>query len=89
MDQAEGAIYPPPKDGLPFLVVTFAGGDIRTQSRPQRRSEARMLLSRERVRKHRDGGQQAEPQAVARKRRARRGEPRLGRRRIPAAQAAP
>ena len=47
MDQSEGAIYAPPKPGLPFLVVTFAEGGM--SARPtSTRSEARILLSRER-----------------------------------------
>jgi hypothetical protein len=45
MSDAEGAIYVPPKDGLPFLVVTFADGDIRTET-ASTRSEARVLLAR-------------------------------------------
>jgi hypothetical protein len=45
MDESEGAIYPPPKDGLPFLVVTFADGSIKAQPTTTR-SEARMLLAR-------------------------------------------
>ncbi len=65
MDQAEGAIYPPPKEGLPFLVVTFANGNIRTQATASR-SEARMLLARERTRKMHDGIQ-VELQAVSSK----------------------
>ncbi len=48
MDDQKGAIYAPPKSGLAFLVVTFSGGDVRTE--PTRtRSEARVLLA-ERVR---------------------------------------
>ena len=47
MDEAEGAIYAPPKAGLPFLVVTFDGSGM--SARPTAtRSEARMLLSRSR-----------------------------------------
>jgi hypothetical protein len=64
MDQAEGAIYPPPKDGLPFLVVTFANGDIRTQATASR-SEARMLLARQRTRNGRRDDATAEPVAGA------------------------
>lgn len=48
MEQSEGAIYPPPKNGLPFLVVTFSNGNMKTQSAVSR-SEARILLSRERI----------------------------------------
>ena len=50
MDESEGAIYVPPKAGLPFLVVTFAEGAM--SARPtSTRSEARILLSRERTRR--------------------------------------
>ncbi len=45
MNDTEGAIYVPPKAGLPFLVVTFANGDIRTE-KAETRSEARALLAR-------------------------------------------
>ena len=45
MDDSEGAIYTPPKNGLPFLVVTFSGGDMQTQT-TKTRSEARALLAR-------------------------------------------
>jgi hypothetical protein len=48
MERSEGAIYPPPKDGLPFLVVTFSNGTMHTQPAGSR-SEARMLLARERT----------------------------------------
>ena len=41
MDESEGAIYVPPKDGLPFLVVTFADGDMQAQP-TSTRSEARV-----------------------------------------------
>lgn len=45
MDRSEGAIYVPPKDGLPFLVVTFSGGDVKTEQ-TMTRSEARALLAK-------------------------------------------
>ena len=45
MDDSRGAIYVPPKDGLPFLVVTFADGSVQTQP-ANTRSEARVLLVR-------------------------------------------
>ena len=45
MDDAKGAIYVPPKNGLPFLVVTFSGGDMQTQA-TNTRSEARVLLTK-------------------------------------------
>lgn len=45
MDDSEGAIYVPPKDGLPFLVVTFANGDMQAQPTTTR-SEARVILAR-------------------------------------------
>ncbi len=44
MDDLKGAIYAPPKSGLPFLVVTFSGGDMQTQP-TKTRSEARVLLA--------------------------------------------
>lgn len=50
MDEFQGTIYEPPKDGLPFLVVTFTKDGISTQQ-AQTRSEARMLLSRDRARR--------------------------------------
>ncbi|HVY18526.1 MAG TPA: hypothetical protein VHA70_00420 [Bauldia sp.] len=46
MNDATGAIYVPPKSGLPFLVVTFEGGGIRTQTATSR-SEARALLAKQ------------------------------------------
>lgn len=52
MDNFQGAIYPPPKDGLPFLVVTFTKDGITTQQ-AQTRSEARVMLSRDRARRAR------------------------------------
>ena len=52
MDDFQGTIYAPPKDGLPFLVVTFTKDGISTQP-AQTRSEARMLLSRDRLRRTR------------------------------------
>lgn len=45
MDDGEGAIYVPPKDGLPFLVVTFADGDVQAQP-TNSRSEARVILAK-------------------------------------------
>jgi len=52
MDDFLGTIYAPPKDGLPFLVVTFTKDGISTQP-AQTRSEARMMLSRDRARRAR------------------------------------
>jgi hypothetical protein len=52
MDDFQGTIYPPPKDGLPFLVVTFTKDGMTTQQ-AQTRSEARVLLSRDRARRAR------------------------------------
>ncbi len=52
MDDFHGTIYAPPKDGLPFLVVTFTKDGISTQQ-AQTRSEARMMLSRDRARRAR------------------------------------
>ena len=49
MDDFQGTIYAPPKDGLPFLVVTFTKDGISTQQ-AKTRAEARFLLSRDRVR---------------------------------------
>ena len=45
MSDAEGAIYSPPKEGLPYLVVTFTDGDWKAQP-TSTRSEARVLLAR-------------------------------------------
>ena len=44
MSDSDGAIYPPPKEGLPFLVVTFADGAVKTQAAATR-AEARVLLA--------------------------------------------
>ncbi len=52
MDDFHGTIYTPPRDGLPFLVVTFTKDGISTQQ-AQTRSEARVLLSRDRARRAR------------------------------------
>ena len=52
MDDFQGTIYAPPKDGLPFLVVTFTKDGISTQQ-AQTRSEARVMLSRDRARRAR------------------------------------
>jgi hypothetical protein len=50
MEESKGAIYAPPKAGLPFLVVTFAG-EAMSAKPTATRSEARMLLTRERTRR--------------------------------------
>ena len=50
MDDFQGTIYAPPRDGLPFLVVTFTKDGISTQQ-AQTRSEARLMLSRDRARR--------------------------------------
>ena len=50
MDDFQGTIYAPPRDGLPFLVVTFTKDGISTQQ-AQTRSEARVMLSRDRARR--------------------------------------
>lgn len=52
MDDFHGSIYAPPHDGLPYLVVTFTKDGISTQA-AKTRSEARMLLSRNRARRGR------------------------------------
>lgn len=52
MDDFHGSIYAPPHDGLPYLVVTFTKDGISTQP-AKTRSEARMLLSRDRARRAR------------------------------------
>jgi hypothetical protein len=44
MDDSEGAIYIPPKNGLPYLVVTFVDGSLKAQPTTTR-SEARVLLA--------------------------------------------
>jgi hypothetical protein len=46
MDDAKGAIYTPPKGGLPFLVVTFKDGELKTKT-AKTRAEARVLLAGE------------------------------------------
>ncbi|CAN5185685.1 hypothetical protein BH10PSE9_BH10PSE9_07410 [soil metagenome] len=48
MDEHEAAIYEPPKNGLPFLVVTFGKDGMSTQ-KAATRSEARVLLTRHQV----------------------------------------
>jgi hypothetical protein len=45
MSEAQGAIYAPPKDGLPYLVVTYADGGWKAQP-TLTRSEARVLLAK-------------------------------------------
>jgi hypothetical protein len=50
MDDFHGTIYAPPRDGLPFLVVTFTKDGISTQQ-AQTRAEARVMLSRDRTRR--------------------------------------
>jgi hypothetical protein len=60
MDDSEGAIYTPPKNGLPFLVVTFSDGDMQTQT-TKTRSEARALLARRTRRRRLPEMKQAEP----------------------------
>ncbi len=54
MDDSDGAIYVPPKEGLPYLVVTFDDGVVKTQATTTR-SEARVLLAR-RLRRVKVGG---------------------------------
>ena len=54
MDDFQGTIYPPPKDGLPFLVVTFTKDGMSAQP-AETRSEARVLLSRARIESRLDG----------------------------------
>lgn len=45
MSDGEGAIYSPPRDGLPYLVVTYTDGDWKAQP-TSTRSEARVILAR-------------------------------------------
>lgn len=45
MEDTKGAIYTPPKGGLPFLVVTFEDGDFKAKP-AKTRAEARALLAR-------------------------------------------
>lgn len=45
MQDTKGAIYTPPKGGLPFLVVTFEDGDFKAKL-ANTRAEARVLLAR-------------------------------------------
>jgi hypothetical protein len=49
MDETKAAIYEPPKDGLPFLVVTFGRDGMSTEP-AETRAEARILLTRRRTR---------------------------------------
>jgi len=54
MDEHHGAIYVPPANGLPYLVVTVTSDGV--VARPaQTRAEARILLSRERLARARAG----------------------------------
>lgn len=46
MEDAKGAIYTPPKGGLPFLVVTFEDGALKAKT-AKTRAEARILLAGE------------------------------------------
>lgn len=64
MDDSEGAIYVPPKDGLPFLVVTFANGDMQAQP-TNSRSEARVILARRTRRQKISARAVAEPVRLA------------------------
>lgn len=45
MSETEGAIYSPPKEGLPYLVVTYSDGAWTAQPTGTR-AEARVLLAR-------------------------------------------
>ncbi len=65
MSDTTGAIYTPPKSGLPFLVVTFSDGTIHTQTAANR-AEARALLA-QRTRPMRSGGLSPEIQNGASK----------------------
>ncbi len=48
MKEDDGAIYVPPKEGLPYLVVTVTGEEV--SAKPvSTRAEARALLSRVRL----------------------------------------
>jgi len=67
MDESEGAIYIPPKNGLPFLVVTFANGDMHAQPTTTR-SEARVLLARRTRRAKALGRVADEPPRIAKQR---------------------
>jgi hypothetical protein len=42
------AIYPPPREGLPFLVITVANDEIIACTATSSRDEARALLARQR-----------------------------------------
>lgn len=44
MEDSKGAIYTPPKGGLPFLVVTFEDGALKAKA-AKTRAEARLLLA--------------------------------------------
>lgn len=58
MNDTMGAIYSPPKTGLPFLVVTFADGAMQTQTAASR-SEARALLASKTRRVPAPGGEKS------------------------------
>jgi hypothetical protein len=64
MDDSEGAIYVPPKDGLPYLVVTYAEGGWKAQP-TSTRSEARVLLARRTRRTKLSAHMAAEPVRLA------------------------
>jgi hypothetical protein len=49
MDEHDAAIYEPPKNGLPFLVVTFSKDGMSTQ-KAETHAEARIILTRHQVR---------------------------------------
>jgi hypothetical protein len=60
MNDSEGVIYVPPKDGLPFLVVTFADGGMQAQP-TNSRFEARVVLAKRTRRTSRVVARAAEP----------------------------
>ena len=66
MDDSKGAIYVPPKDGLPYLVVTYAEGGWNAQP-TNTRSEARVLLARRTRRAKLSARASAEPVRLAKR----------------------
>jgi hypothetical protein len=43
--QSHSAIYPPPREGLPFLVVTFTDGEMTAFMPVESRDTARAMLA--------------------------------------------
>ncbi len=65
MNEDDGVIYVPPKEGLPYLVVTVSGDTVSAQP-VNTRTEARSLLSRVRLQRARARGRESVERAVKR-----------------------